>query len=236
MAIYHLNAKTGSRSKGQSAKAKDDYIERNGKYAGKHGEKKIDVQIVISGNMPGWADDHHEYWKAADAYERSNGRLYKEIEFALPVEFTPDERITVAREFADHLTATENLPYTLAIHTNDPENPHCHLMISERANDGIERSASTWFSRANTMHPERGGAKKTDSLMPVEWLYDTREAWSKIANKCLTEEQRIDHRTLAAQGINDRKPTTHRGVHGAAKSLHEEMQAKIGRASCRERV
>ena len=30
---------------------------------------------------------------------------------------------------------------------------------------------------------------------------------------------------MCSSDLNDRKPTTHRGVHGAARSLHEEMQA-----------
>ena len=37
-------------------------------------------------------------------------------------------------------------------------------MISERANDGIERAADQWFKRANRDTPELGGALKTRSL------------------------------------------------------------------------
>ena len=34
---------------------------------------------------PKWAeDDPQKYWAAADAHERANGRLYREVEFALP--------------------------------------------------------------------------------------------------------------------------------------------------------
>jgi hypothetical protein len=206
--------------------AKNKYIEREGRYAGLKEQKKADVQIVMSGNMPEWAMDHREYWKAADKYERANGRLYKQIEFSLPIELTSDEREKTAQDFAEYLTSKEQLPYTLAIHIDDPQNPHCHLMISERANDGIARSPETWFSRANSKQPEKGGAKKTTSLMPEEWLIDTRATWAEIANKSLERAgsvERIDHRTLAAQGI-DREPTAHRGVHGEAKKHHQELQ------------
>jgi hypothetical protein len=206
--------------------AKNKYIEREGRYAGLREQKKADVQIVMSGHMPEWARDHREYWKAADKYERANGRLYKQIEFSLPIELTPDEREKTAQGFAEYLTSKEQLPYTLAIHIDDPQNPHCHLMISERANDGIARSSEVWFSRANSRQPEKGGAKKTTSLMPEEWLIDTRAAWAEIANKSLERAgsvERIDHRTLAAQGI-DREPTAHRGVHGEAKRHHQKIQ------------
>ena len=58
------------------------------------------------------------------------------------------EQIELAREFARRLTCADNgerLPYTLAVHRGKGENPHAHLMISERANDGIERDAAQWF-------------------------------------------------------------------------------------------
>ena len=42
---------------------------------------------VEHGHMPAWAqDDPHAYWQAADAHERANGRLYSEVQFALPRE------------------------------------------------------------------------------------------------------------------------------------------------------
>ena len=43
------------------------------------------------------------------------------------------------------MTEGERLPYTLAVHRGDGENPHAHLMFSERVNDGIERSREQWF-------------------------------------------------------------------------------------------
>lgn len=116
-------------------------------------------------------------------------------------------------EFARHLTEGERLPYTLAIHAGKGENPHCHLMISERKNDGIERPADQWFKRYNAKQPERGGAQKSESLKPKGWLEQTREAWADHANRALERaghDARIDHRTLEAQGI-ERLPGIHLG-------------------------
>ena len=43
--------------------------------------------------MPEWAeDDPGKYWEAADEHERANGRLYSEVQFALPKELNEDER------------------------------------------------------------------------------------------------------------------------------------------------
>ena len=209
MAIYHLTAKTGSRSGGQSARAKADYIQREGKYA----RDMDEVLHAESGHMPEFVERPADYWDAADLYERANGRLFKEVEFALPVELTLDQQKALASEFAQHLTGAERLPYTLAIHAGGGENPHCHLMISERINDGIERPAAQWFKRYNGKTPEKGGAQKTEALKPKAWLEQTREAWADHANRALERaghDARIDHRTLEAQGI-ERLPGIHLG-------------------------
>ena len=117
MAIYHLNVKTGSKAKGQSAKAKSDYITRDCKY-------KYDRDEVLhnsSGNMPEWAEsDPASYWTAADTYERKNGSLFREVEFALPVELDQKQQIDLARKFALEIGEGQ-LPFTLAIHRGNDE-------------------------------------------------------------------------------------------------------------------
>ena len=83
MAVFHLKASFGSRAGGQSARAKRDYIEREGRYE-KDGEE---LEHKEHGNMQEWAeDDPGAYWEAADEHERANGRLYSEVQFALPKE------------------------------------------------------------------------------------------------------------------------------------------------------
>ena len=89
MAVFHLKASFGSRAGGQSARAKSDYIEREGRYE-KDGEE---LEHKENENMPEWArDDPEKYWEAADEHERANGRLYSEVQFALPKELNEDER------------------------------------------------------------------------------------------------------------------------------------------------
>ena len=141
-----------------------------------------------------WAkDDPRSYWAAADTHERANGRLFREVEFALPRELDEGGQIELAREFARRLTRAdgERLPYTLAVHRGKGENPHAHLMISERANDGIERDAAQWFRRYNGKAPEKGGARKSMTTRPKDWLEKTRKDWADQANQAL---QRVGSR------------------------------------------
>ena len=79
-AIFHLHARTGSRSKGQSARAAAAYIQRAGEY---HQDQADELLYTESGHMPAWAAaEPTTYWDAADLHERANGRLFKRVEVA----------------------------------------------------------------------------------------------------------------------------------------------------------
>ena len=198
MAVYHLKASIGSRGGGQSAAAKNAYVCREGRYAGDADE----LLYREDGNMPQWAADvPGEYWQAADDGERANGSLYREVQFALPQELSESEQVDLARDFAKSLTTNgERLPYTLAVHRGDGENPHAHLVMSERVNDGQARTPETWFKRHNAKEPEHGGARKSRAAMPREWLTNTRQDWEQRANEALERsgsQERIDSRSWA---------------------------------------
>ena len=210
MAIYHLTVKIGRRSDGHSARAAATYVLRTEGYESDSDE----VVYQTSGHMPDFAvADSLKYWSAADTHERINGRLYRSVMFALPVELDEGRRRDLSVMFAHDLTDEEKLPFTLAIHAGKEHNPHCHLLISERSNDGVDRPEEWWFRRYNRAAPAKGGAKKTESLVPKSWLHDTRETWADTANQALADasmDARIDHRSLKAQGI-DREPGKHLG-------------------------
>lgn len=227
MAIYHLHVKSVSRGTG-SAQAKADYISREGKYQADRDE----VAYSEHGHMPNWADDWKKYWVNSDIYERANGRLFVHVEFALPVELSRDQQQELASNFCRQLAQTsqgQKLPYSMAIHKGRGENnPHCHLMINERINDGISRGPSDWFRRANTKDPAKGGAQKAEELRSKFWLRDTRKLWSEMANQSLKKyghNTSIDHRTLAAQGI-DREPQYHLGPAAAAMERKNNSKEK----------
>ena len=211
MAVYHLKVGFGSRAGGQSARAKNEYIEREGRYADDREER----EHVEHGHMPAWAqDDPHAYWQAADAHERANGRLYSEIQFALPHELDAGGRRALAGAFAEQVCGGERLPYTLALHKGEaetpdkPDNPHAHLMFSERGNDGIARSEEQWFKRHNPTAPERGGARKSRAAKAGDWLDTTRQAWEQTANRALEQAGREPNgSTAAACPIGATRPT-----------------------------
>ena len=208
MAIYHLTTRVFSRAQGAHAKAKYDYIAREGRYQRDAGE----VSYRESGNLPTWATTAREFWSAADIYERSNAQLGREVEVALPRELSPHRQRQLAREFASELVGTRH-PYTLAIHKGNGSNPHAHLIFSPRTLDTHARPQAQFFKRANRAQPALGGAPKDTSIQKRVWLETTRERWAVLANRHLKLErspERIDHRSLAKQGMT-RVPTRHLG-------------------------
>ena len=139
MATAHLSVKVGKAGKGVPHA---EYISRVGKY-----EKKLDgneqLEATESGNMPLWAQDNPLlFWRAADLYERKNGTVYREHEIALPRELSPEHRAELVRDWVEQELGDRHA-YTWAIHNKTAldggEQPHVHLMFSERIEHAYER-------------------------------------------------------------------------------------------------
>ena len=99
MAVFHLKAGFGSRAGGQSARAKSDYIEREGRYE-KDGEE---LEHKEHENMPEWARGRPRKILGGGGRARARQRaLYSEVQFALAQGAGEAER----RELAGELRRT----------------------------------------------------------------------------------------------------------------------------------
>ncbi|NJR44043.1 MobA/MobL family protein [bacterium] len=200
MAIFHLSVKSGSRNAEQSAAAHGEYIAREGKYAVKAvAELAVHVE---HGNLPAFAaNDPHAFWRAADTNERANGRLWTELEVSIPRELSRESQLQLVRDFRDAAIG-ERHAFSLAVHVpktldGQSENPHMHLMFSERVIDERTKTldAETYF--------KRNGATKDRAWNEQTKVEEIRTLWESMANKALERagsEERIDRRSLAAQG------------------------------------
>ena len=243
--FYHLSFRSGSRANGACARASYEYVAREGQYADGDRDPAIYTE---SNHMPTWAaDDPRAYWDAADLYERANARLYVSADFALPRDLSAEDQLALAREFAQELTKDGALPYTLAIHAGRDRgglehNPHAHLMISERKNDGIDRSREQWFSRANPLDPSKGGAEKTRAIHGHAWMEQARARWADLTNRAferLGREERVDHRSYARQGV-DKEAGRHFGPAAAHMvtrgQSHDRLEVAARDASDQQRL
>ena len=212
MAIGRLSMKVGKAGKAFPHAA---YIARKGQYADRleHGEK---LEATEAGNMPAWAHSNPlAFWQAADAYERKNGTTYREMEIALPRELDAGQRSALVREFVRQEIG-ERHAYQWAIHrltaADGGEQPHVHLMFSERQRDSIERDPEQYFKRYNAKVPEKGGARKgygaragqtlTKAVRAAE-LKELRGRWEAMCNQHLEQAgqlERIDMRSHAERG------------------------------------
>lgn len=213
MAIARLSVGTGKKGK---ASPHAQYIAREGKYA-KDNNSLEKLEHTGHGNMPEWAEHNPNYfWQMADEHERKNGSTYREHVIALPRELDSDQRHELIKDWIDQEIGDKHA-YQYAIH-NPPamdgkEQPHAHIMFSERTRDGIERDPDQYFKRYNGKNPERGGAKKANTGMkPADRKADLlaqRDRWEKTCNAHLEKAgryERISMKSLKAQGI-EREPT-----------------------------
>ena len=142
------------------------YITRTAQYANRNDHENEVVEYVKSGNMPSFCVDRpDQFWEAAELYERKNGRTATSLVLALPKELSVEQRIELVEKIVQEVTAEYNFPYTVAIHNHPSEitgedQPHLHLMYSERSVDEHDRTADQFFKRYNDKHPENGGAQK----------------------------------------------------------------------------
>lgn len=238
MATYHLTAKIGAKGK---AAAHAAYIAREGKYSGS--TRYEDLEATQYGNMPAWAEHNPaEFWQAADDNERANGSAYREIEIALPRELTPPQRLELVQDFVQQEIGDKHA-YQFAIHTpkaalEKGEQPHAHIMYSERMNDGIERDNEQYFKRYNAKYPEKGGAKKFSRGNGMEEvknaLLATRERWAIIQNKHLEKhghDERVSHLSLEDQGITEREPEQHLGGSGVRNNAKKRALIELRAAN-----
>lgn len=210
MAIYHLHVDIVSRKTGRSSVASSAYRAGEKLHNERDGmthdfTRKLGIvhsEIMLPDNAPDTFQDRGTLWNAVEKSEkRCDAQTARDIDIALPVEFDLKEQVEIMREYIRENFVLHGMCADFAIHNKGDGNPHAHILLTTRevTNKGFKGKNRDW--------------NKTEIL--EQW----REKWANICNDKLKEKglnQRIDHRTLEAQGIN-REPSIHIGV--VAKSM-----------------
>ena len=209
MAIYHLSVKTISRSAGRSATAAAAYRcgvaiadERTGQTFDYRRRQGVELSaLLLPAAAPSWAAERAALWNSAEASEtRRNSTVAREFEIALPAELDAEQRQQLALRFSREIVERHGCAADVAIHApgrGDDRNHHAHILLTTR------RLVANGFGEKTRELDDR----KTGLVS--EW----RERWAQLANEALSaagQDARIDHRTLAAQGIA-REPSPHLG-------------------------
>jgi len=231
MATYHFTIKSGKKGTAAEHAA---YIAREGRHS--RDEEQNDLVVTQHGNMPEWTNGNpSSLWSAADKFERTNGSAYREFEIALPNELTTEQQLEIVETLIkDHVGKK---PFQYALHCPSASigsvaQPHLHLMMSDRLDDGMERSTEQFFKRYNTKYPERGGCKKDsggkEPRVLKEQLITTRKNVATVINAGLEKHghsSRVDHRSNREKGIN-KNPERHLGQ-GAIKKMPADSKEAI---------
>lgn len=195
MAIYHVTAKIISRKRGQSAVAKAAYRSGSALFDKHYGitqdySRKVGVahtEILAPEGAPAWMLDRESLWNGVEASEkRKDAQLARELEIALPIELTHDQSVELLRDYIKTEFVAKGMVADFAVHRDNPNNPHAHIMLTTRAvkGQGFGPKVREWNATAQL----------------VQW----RAAWAETHNLHMARaghEVRIDHRTLDAQHI-----------------------------------
>lgn len=251
MAIYYLNVRTLGRGAGARATSAAAYRagerirdERTGAVFD-HSKRTdvMDKEIVLPSKFAAtdmsWIRDRSTLWNAAEGAERrKNACVAREYLVALPYEITQVQRLHLVQRFSQELADRHGFAVDFVIHAprpnNDPRNYHAHLLTTTREISPTGLGAKTGLDIRGSERRARGLGSYLDELLAV------RQQWATLTNDALRQANvgaRVDHRSLAAQGI-DREPTPR--LPEAARRTEERGQrseiAEEIRAAYRTRV
>lgn len=148
---------------------------------------------------------------------RANSRYAKEFNVALPVELNADEQQGLLTKYVQTNFVDEGMVADVAIHRDHPDNPHAHVMLTNRPFNpdgtwGI-KSKKQYILDKNGNKTYTGTSKypKSRKILMVDWdkkekITKWRHNWAVSVNQVLAQKgipERISERSFSEQGIND---------------------------------
>lgn len=202
MAIYHFSAQVISRSKGQSAVAAASYRsgerledERTGEIKFYKREVQPETMILAPSHAPDWVQERNRLWNEVEKSEtRKNSQLAREINIALPRELSKEQQAELIKDYVQTEFVNKGMVADIAIHRDDIENPHAHVMLTTReiSVEGFTVKNRDWNDK--------------------ELLNQWREQWAEQVNKELEKlgVEQISHLSNKDRGL-EQLPTIHLG-------------------------
>jgi hypothetical protein len=219
MAQFYMQISSVARAAGRSATAAAAYRagerirdERSGRlhnYSRRRDVLHTEIFLPqqFTGTAVSWARQREQLWNTAEhAEKRHNARVAREYQVMLPVELNAVQRVVLARGFARELAERYRVAVDLAIHEprpgSDPRNFHAHLLTTTREVTPSGLGAKSGLDMAVIERRRRALPDHSQEYVNI------RERWALLTNEALRAaglDARVDHRSLAAQGI-DREP------------------------------
>jgi hypothetical protein len=253
MAVYFLRARHVSRGKGARVTRAAAYRAgecisdlRTGEVHNFSDRRDVAYkEVVLPEDLAGradmaWTQDRSTLWNAAEhAGVRRNARLAREWLVLLPPELNPSQRSGLVRTFAQELADKYRCAVDVCIHEPRPgadaRNHHAHLLATLREVTPEGFGPRTALELGGRERRQAGLGPTRDEYLVI------RERWAQLTNEALRQANltvRVDHRSLARQGISrEPVPTIPEKVFYAERKAHGRSAAGDAiRARHRERM
>ena len=222
MAIFRLQITSIARGDGHSSvgaaayrageKLRDDRTNELHNHSRRKDVTHSEIMLPehLTGQNMDWAHNRATLWNTVENAEtRKNARVAREIQVTLPFELPPERRVQMARTFSQEVANHYNVAVDLAVHdprpSGDPRNFHAHLLLTTREMSPVGLGAKAGLELSNKERVQLGLPNISQEFTAI------RERWATLTNEALKQanmEARVDHRSLAEQGI-DREPRPH---------------------------
>ncbi|EOC4586237.1 MobQ family relaxase [Enterococcus faecalis] len=234
MAIYHFSMQVAKRENGKRSliamaayrsgeRLYSELYEKENYYG--HRSVKPDAFILKPDYVPEEFDNREYLWNKMELAETSsNAQLCREVNIALPVELSNEDQKELVTKYVQKMFVSKGMIADVAIHRDDSNNPHVHIMLTMRKVDekgqilNKRKRVPVLDEHGKQVYNEKG-QRETVSIRTTDWdkkelLLEAREEWANITNKLLRErginEQITDksHKELGRKEL----PTIHEGV------------------------
>lgn len=242
MAIYHCSVKIIGRSKGKSViaaaayRAGEKLYDRETRLTHDFTRKGgvVHQEILLPDHAPKEYLDRQTLWESVTKVEKkSNAQFAREVEVALPMEFSRELQLAVIREYVQINFVSKGMCADIAIHDSGNGNPHAHILLTTRpikADGTWEAKEKKDYARDENgnripLIDKKTGKQKFGKRNEKLWKRITvqandwndrgnvekwRKSWAEICNRYLSVEQQIDHRSYERQGLPI-QPMIHEG-------------------------
>ncbi|MFB5292263.1 MobQ family relaxase [Enterococcus faecalis] len=234
MAIYHFSMQVASRDNGKRSliamaayrsgeRLYSELYEKENFYG--HRLVKPDAFILKPDYVPPEFGDRETLWNKMELAETSpNAQLCREVNIALPVELSNEDQKELVTNYIQKMFVSKGMIADVAIHRDDSNNPHAHIMLTMRKVDekgqilNKQKRIPVLDEHGKQVYNEKGH-RKTVSIKTTDWdkkelLLEARKEWANMTNKLLRERginEQITEKSHKELGKKE-LPTIHEGV------------------------
>ncbi|MBQ2635321.1 MAG: MobA/MobL family protein [Methanobrevibacter sp.] len=251
MAIFHLSMTIAKREGGKRSliamasyrsgeKLYSELYEKTSLY--NHRLVQPEAFIIKPDFVPSEFSNREFLWNKMELSEKSaNAQLCRELNVALPIELNKDDQKLLIKEFVKDNFISDGMIADVAIHRDDENNPHAHIMLSMREVDSegniLNKSCRIpkLDEEGNQVYNEKGH-KVTVSVKTNNWnrktfVSEIRTDWAKKVNHYLKErniDQQITEKSHAELGKKE-LPSIHEGSYSnrlSSKGITSDLKLK----------